>query len=382
MIRRLFSTSKKTFKADKLQINKAAYLTPNFPKENLPFGAISTPHMLRINWNEKDGWEAPVISPLANLSLHPFNSTLHYAISCFEGLKVFKDEKGQIRLFRIDRHARRFNESCHRLSLPTFDENEFIKLIKIYANLERDWVPPHEGSSLYVRPLGMSNTNVLGVHPAIKSSILVMACPVSAYFPKKDEGTKKKSGLFLGVNETYWRGTPHSASQYKIASNYAPTISILQDDEKHGFSQTVWTYDENLLESGATNLFFVLKTPKGEELVTHPLDGSVLPGITRDSIIALAEKIQPGIKVCQRAFKIPEFIEKHKKKEIKEVFVSGTGAVTGAVECLKIRGHHYKMEIDEEHNKFSTNAKKLLFAIQYGKIEHEYSVLVDKETKS
>lgn len=308
-MRRYFAKAKSTFRAKNLKIERAAALAPTFTAETkLAFGAMSTPHMFEVHWSEAEGWSDPKIAPIQPLSIHPFNSTLHYALSTFEGQKAFKDAAGGLRLYRPDFHAKRFLESCQRLSLPAFDPAEFQECLAQYVKVERDWIPQIPGSALYLRPLALSMTNVLGVHAANRSAILIMASPVKDYF------VKSSAGLRLDVNETYWRGTPHSASQYKIAANYGPTVKLSREAEQQGFSQCIWTFDECMLESGATNLFFLIKG-EGEKLrlLTHPLDGSILPGATRDSLIKLASKIDPNVTVEERPIKISEFIDWHGK---------------------------------------------------------------------
>ena len=152
----------------------------------------------------------------------------------------------------------------------------------------------------------------------------IVGCPVSGYF--------KKGKIKLLVDETYWRGTPKTGSGYKLASNYGPSVYISSRAEKNGYSQSIWTYDEMMLESGASNLFFLIKNKGQLELITHPLDGCILPGITRDSIINLVPEFFPEMKVIERPFKIPEFIERHRNGELVEVFMTGTAAVISHVD--------------------------------------------------
>lgn len=369
---RQFSRVKSTFLASETKIYKADAPKPHFSEDQpLVFGAIPTPHMLEIDYYGNSGWEAPVIKPFAPLSIHPFNSSLHYAIQCFEGMKAYKDPKNKIRFFRPQLNMERFLVSSKRLGLPEFDTNELFKCIEQYIKLEKDWIPELEGSSLYIRPLHISNTNKLGVHKAKDSKILVMASPAQEYFKKNSRG------LWLDVNENYWRGTPHSVSQYKLGCNYAPTITITSETAHEGYEQAIWTFNENMLESGATNLFFLLQKDGKQTLVTHPLDGSILPGITRRSIIELAKDVVPDIKVEERSFSISEFIDCYNKKQIKEVFVAGTAAVTGGVSRLRIRGTVYELPYGEVPNYFSTTFKKMIYNIQYGKIDHPFSVVCE-----
>lgn len=192
-------------------------------KEPLPFGAIETDHLLEISYSEKSGWEAPKIRPFGSIAIHPFNSTLHYAISCFEGMKAFKGPKNELRLFRPERNLDRFLLSCEKISLPKFDKEELLTLIKFFVRLEHRWVPTKPGCSLYIRPMAMSMTNRLGVHKPDKGSIYIMACPVGSYFR---EGQQTK----LLIDESFHRNTDKNSGQYKLAANYGPTIKL--SDEK------------------------------------------------------------------------------------------------------------------------------------------------------
>jgi branched-chain amino acid aminotransferase len=359
----------KTFHHKDLQyFVKKERLIPNFEGVDLIFGRINTDHMLKVDYFKTHGWDIPKIIPFQNLSIHPFNSTLHYAFSCFEGMKVYRDERNNIRLFRPMKNMERFLSSCTRLTLPEFAPKELLNCIKSYCKVEQNWVPSQSKGSLYLRPLGYSTANYLGVNKPDNCTILVMASPVGSYFDNKQ--------IKLIVDESYMRGHPKNAAAYKLAANYGPSVNIQSRQEEDGFLQTIWTHDNYLIESGASNLFFVLKKNNGLEVVTHPLDGTILPGITRDSIIHLTPDKFP-FKVSQRNFSIDEFIQRFQKGELINVFMSGTAAVISQVDMIRLRGVDYWFHNDKDNLEYSETIKKYILDIQHGSIEHPFSEVIE-----
>ena len=362
-----FYNKESFFSKDLQYFPKDEIIPPDFTNAKLIFGRLNTDHMLRIDNFEEKGWDIPKIIPFQNLSIHPFNSTIHYAFSCFEGMKAYGDKKGNIRLFRPMENMKRFLSSCNRLTFPNFNKEELLDLIAKYTLMEKNWIPNQGQGSLYLRPTAMSMADFLGVEKPNKSSIFVMGCPVGAYF--------KGGNIKLIVDETYLRGHPKNAAGFKISSNYGPTVKLTSEAESEGFLQTIWTHNENLIESGASNIFFVLKNKNGMEVVTHPIDGSILPGITRDSIIKLTgDKFD--FKVTERNFSINEFIEKHKTGELVEVFMSGTAAVISQVNMIRLRDKDYNFEINKANNIFSSTMADYILKIQYGEIDHPFSMVV------
>jgi branched-chain amino acid aminotransferase len=182
-INKYFSVAKNTFQSKDLQIvlnqNPRRF---DVNSEALPFGAIETDHILEILYEDGKGWSAPKIKPFGPIQIHPFNSTLHYAVSCFEGMKAFKGSQNELRLFRPERNLDRFLLSCEKISLPKFDKNELFSLVKSFVRLEHRWVPSKAGCSMYLRPMAMSMGNKLGVHKPGAAAIYLMACPVGSYF--------------------------------------------------------------------------------------------------------------------------------------------------------------------------------------------------------
>lgn len=315
LINRHFSA--KTFKASDLKITRVANDGLKGVKD-MTFGSTHTAHMLTVDYLN-GVWEQPEIKPYAPLSMDPFNSTLHYAVSCFEGLKAYKDDKHRIRLFRPDQNMERFSQSCSRLALGTFDKAELLKCIEELVKLEKNWIPSNVGESLYLRPFAFSMENTLGVKPPSRSRLMVVASPVGNYF-----GAEFKP-ISLGVCREYERGNPRSAAGFKIASNYAPTIQITGKlKQTQDVDQILWLYNDKILEVGACNIFFLLKTKSGQlELVTAPLDGSILPGVTRSAVLEL-EREKKRYVVSERDLTMTELKEAHKEGRVVEIFGTGT----------------------------------------------------------
>lgn len=364
-IRRFYSRS--SFLASDLEILLKPSIAPNLSQKklSLEFGKINTDHMVEILYTKKNGWNNPRIIPFQNLSIHPFNSTFHYAISAFDGMKAYHVDK-HIRLFRPEMNINRFLESAKRLSFPLFETSELLKIIEQYVLIEKNWIPKKSGTSLYLRPLLMSMTNVLGVHAPEDIAIYVMACPVGEYF--------SNDLLNLKVCEDYWRGTPKSAAGYKLACNYGPTIMIAEEMRKQGYSQALWAFQENFLESGASNMFFLRDNGDHLELVTHPLDNSILPGVTRMTILELMGKLFPEIKVSVRPYSFTEFINDHQQGNLKEAFACGTAAIIGAVNRINLREKNYDFVYND--SSISKQLKQHILDIQEGRINHHFSHVI------
>lgn len=366
---RSFSSAFGTFRAEDTLVFAKNCIKPDFNNTNFKFGNVATDHMVKIYYDGARGWQAPEIRPFEPLLIHPFNSTLHYALSAFEGMKAYKCADGSIRLFRPMMNMERFLRSAHRLAMPSFDPKELLAIVEQYVLLEKNWIPESNEATLYIRPLLMSMTDVLGVHRAANIQILIMASPVLNYFSGK---------IRLSVREDYWRGSPKSAASYKLGANYAPTVLIGDQVAAEGFSQALWVYDNNILESGATNIFFVIEEENGKlSLVTPPLDGSILPGVTRDSILYLAKDIVPEFSVFERYISLTDFVNLFEQGRIKEVFVTGTASVVGEVDSIEIRGKLYDFKYSEDRSQmWSQKIRRHILDIQFGRIQHPFSHII------
>ncbi|CBQ67506.1 probable BAT2-branched-chain-amino-acid transaminase (cytosolic) [Sporisorium reilianum SRZ2] len=342
--------------ADLLQIhlneNPAA---PDF--DNLVFGQRFSPHMLIVDWNHKTGWGAPQIKPYGPLSLSPAAPALHYASGLFEGMKAYRsaDGSGKIRLFRADKNMERMNRSAARAGLPTFDGQEFVKLIKQLVRIDREHVPHGEGQTLYLRPTLIGTPDTLGMGVPTEAQLYCICSPVGNYY---SSGTGSKPVSLLARTDVV-RAWPGGTGCYKLAANYAGATRPAMDALLQGYHQVLWLFgpDRQLTEVGAMNLFVVFRdqATDGEatryEVATAALDdGTILPGVTRDTILSLLRAYKAGnvqlqglpspenITISERKVTMDEIIDKAQHNQIAEVFGSGTAAVVCSVDKIGFEG--------------------------------------------
>eukprot|EP01059_Diplonema_ambulator_P031848 TRINITY_DN598_c0_g2_i1.p1 TRINITY_DN598_c0_g2~~TRINITY_DN598_c0_g2_i1.p1 ORF type:complete len:380 (+),score=119.36 TRINITY_DN598_c0_g2_i1:70-1209(+) len=358
-----------TFRAEELTVTPSGKPVNLPPLETLEFGKTFSSHMLQVDWTADGGWGAPRIVPYANLSLSPAASSLHYALQCFEGLKAYRRKDGSVYLFRPDMNSKRMNRSTERLALPTFDNAEFEKVLKELVKLDKEWIPQEKGYSLYIRPTVISTDVCLGVAPPKAAQLFIITCPVGPYYKS---GFKPVKLLADAENVRAWQG---GTGSYKVGGNYAPTILPQVKAAKSGYSQILWLGpNETITEVGAMNLMFVFKKADGsKELVTSPLDGTVLPGVTRDSILNLAKGFE-GYTVSERVITMPEIIEKLNSQSLVESFGTGTAAIVSPVSAISYKGTEYAIPVPE--NSLAMRVMNTIQDIQYGDIPHEWSVRV------
>ena len=248
------------------------------PKGELGFGSYFTDHLFEARWSADAGWDRPKIVPFHNFEIHPFNSTLHYAFEGFEGMKAYRDGNNKVRTFRPEKNAIRLNKTGERMCFPGFDPQEFVKCLDEYLKIEEKWIPK-EPSTLYIRPTIISMTNKLGVHPPDKSMLFITASPSGPYFKA---GFKP---ITLKIETEAVRAWPGGTGDVKAGANYIQGISQAKKAEKEGFSQVIWLNKNYITEAGACNLYiYWINKNNQKELVTPMLDGTILPGITRQSI--------------------------------------------------------------------------------------------------
>jgi len=248
-----------SFKAKDLEIRKSTHLKdlPEFTAENLPFGGKSADHMLTIDWSKTNGWGKPLISELQPLTLHRFNSSLHYAIQCFEGFKAYKNEKGELRVFRPDCNMLRLKNTSKALCLPDFDGNELLKCVEQLIKIDQRWIPAKRGFSLYLRPTHISMENTLGVKEPAASQLFVVTGPTGPYYPSGF----KPVALYCETEKI--RSAPKGYGAYKMGSNYGPTLLSSKQAQAKGYAQCLWLFQGQVVEVGASNIFFVMKHKDG-----------------------------------------------------------------------------------------------------------------------
>ncbi len=324
----------------------------------LSFGRLFTDRMLMVEWKAGKGWVDARIEPYAPFVLDPACLVFHYAQEIFEGLKAYRWADGTVALFRPEANARRFNLSAERLCMPAVPEELFLKGIEELVQLEKDWVPCTEGTSLYIRPAMIAVEPVLGVKPSDHYYFYVIMSPVGAYYASGFNPVK------ILVEDTYVRATPGGTGEAKTGGNYASSLKAGLEAKKKGFDQVLWldgVHKRYIEEVGAMNMFFAYE----DRVVTAPLEGSILHGITRDSVLKLVESF--GLKVEERKIDVVELMNDIRSGKVKEAFGSGTAAVITPVGTLG-----YKDDcLTVDNGKVGALTQKLydtLTGIQYGKI--------------
>ncbi|KAI0920452.1 hypothetical protein AcV5_010181 [Taiwanofungus camphoratus] len=310
----------------------------------LRFDQVMTDHMLIATYHPSTGWSAPEIKPYGPLSLDPASSCFQYSTSVFEGMKAYVGPDGKPRLFRPNLNMARMKRSTDRIALPPFDTDVLLALIKRLIAIEARWIPALKGHSLYIRPTIIGTRPNFGVGASDHAVLYVILSPTGPYFRT---GTRPIS--LLAVNETV-RAWPGGTGGYKLALNYAPTFKPQQYAEAQGYNQVLWLLGEKVTEAGAMNFFVVLKRDDGDwDLVTAPLDGTILPGITRDSCIALAtahpsRAVLTGLPATlrlhpqERTFTVPELFAWHAEGRLLEAFACGTAAIVAGVGRIGYQG--------------------------------------------
>lgn len=318
-----------------------------------------TDRMFIMNYTEEDGWGRPQIVKHAPFELDPSALVLHYAQEIFEGLKAFRGKDGVIRLFRPDMNAKRFNRSADRLCMPHFLENDFLESINALVNLESKWVPESKGASLYIRPFMFATDSTLGVRASSNYTYCVILSPVGPYY---QEGFNPIS---LYVSDEFARAARGGLGEAKTGANYAASLLAGRVARKKGCAQVLWldSVERRYIEEvGAMNIFFVFN---GNTLVTPQLNGSILPGVTRDSIIQLAPKL--GLKMEERRISIDEVIGGITSGSLSEVFGTGTAASISPVGSLQYKENDYTVN-NRNVGPVSQQLYDTLRGIQYGDI--------------
>jgi branched-chain amino acid aminotransferase len=327
------------------------------------FGNHFTDHMFLAKWTPDEGWVYPRVVPYGPLTLDPATAVLHYAQEVFEGLKAYAHDDGSIWLFRPEENAARMQRSAHRLALPELPTDWFVGSIKALIDADRAWVPHGDEKSLYIRPFMFASERFLGVRPARHVTYGVIASPAGAYFP----GGVKPVSIWLSTE--YARAGAGGTGAAKCGGNYASSLLPQQEAADHGCAQVAFLDSSEhrwVEELGGMNLYFV---QSDGSIVTPSLSGSILPGITRDSILALARDL--GHDVVERRVSIDEWRQGCADGTITEVFACGTAAVVTPVRELKWDGGEAGAA-DGEAGKVTMDIRSALIDIQYGRAEDRH----------
>ncbi len=341
-----------------IRFEKVAQTKEKTPEDKLGFGAVYTDHMLLIDWDDQEGWHDPRIVPYGPFSLDPATAVFHYGQAIFEGMKAY-NENGKILLFRPDCNFERLNISADRLSLPALDPEFALASLKKLLEIEKSWVPSSAGTSLYIRPFMFSTEKTLAVHTAKTVTYGVILSPSGAYFSSDLAPTK------IYVEEEYVRAVRGGMGYAKTAGNYAGSYKGQDKAAALGYAQTLWldgVERKYIEEVGAMNIFFKINGT----YVTPALNGSILPGITRRSVIQLLE--EAGETVEERHVSIEELLEGIEDGSVEEIFGTGTAAVVTPVGELAYRDKKYVVN-DFKTGPGARNIYDRLTAIQLGKEE-------------
>jgi len=325
-------------------------------RDNLTFGDIFTDHMLVIDYKAETGWHNARITPYGNFQIDPAAMGIHYAQEIFEGLKAYRGKGDEIFLFRPEENIRRFNASASRLCMPNVDDKVFMDGMQKLILLDRDWIPKNKGTSLYVRPAMFATEPHLGVRPAKEYVFFVILSPVGAYYREGLNPVK------IYVEDTYVRAAVGGLGEAKTGGNYAASLLASEEAKKKGFTQVLWldaAERKYVDEVGTMNMFFIIN----DEIITAPLTGSVLRGITRDSVIRLTKDW--GLRVSERKISIDEILDAAKNGTLREAFGTGTAAVISPVGQITYRGQDY-IVAGGKMGEISQRLYDELIGIQYG----------------
>ncbi len=345
-----------------IKITKAAVLKEKPDSSTLGFGKIFTDHMFMMDWNSETGWQNARIVPFENISLHPASTVLHYGSEIFEGLKAYRRADGKVQLFRPIENIRRMNRSAERLCLPQIPEDMAMEILTTFVDMEKDWTPSAEGTSLYLRPFMFGNDETLGVHAVHNATYVIIASPVGSYYKEGINPVK------IMIEDEDVRAVRGGTGYAKCGGNYAASNRAGERAERKGYSQVLWldgVERKYIEEVGAMNVMFKI----GDEIVTPMLSGSILPGITRMSCLEVLRK--EGYKVSERLLSVDELGEALKNGDLKEAWGCGTAAVVSPIGELCYKDVKYPIN-NGEIGTVTQHLYDTLTGIQWGKIEDTF----------
>ncbi|PLA13164.1 branched-chain amino acid aminotransferase [Corynebacterium riegelii] len=332
--------------------------------ENPAFGKTFTDHMVSIEWTEEDGWHDARVRPYGPISLDPATSVLHYGQAIFEGLKAYRHEDGSITTFRPEQNAARFQHSAHRLAMPELPEETFIEAIKQLVTVDQDWVPAAGGeAALYLRPFMISTEETLGVKPSSSYTFYLIASPAGAYF---SGGIKPVS---VWISKEYVRAAPGGTGDAKFAGNYAASLLAQAEAEEKGCDQVVWLdaiERKYIEEMGGMNLMFVEGSDDNAKLITPALSGSLLAGITRKSLLQVAEDL--GYAPEERKITVDDWRNGAESGQITETLACGTAAVITPVGRVLSADGEFTIN-NNEAGPITLQLRERLRGIQNGTVE-------------
>ena len=333
-----------------------------YKESELGFGKYQSDHMFIMEYEKDKGWKNPRIVPYQPLVLDPASLNFHYGQTIFEGLKAYRGKDNGIYLFRPRDNIKRMNNSAKRMCMATVDEDLVYEALKKLVLIDKDWIPGSHGTSLYIRPVMIGTETALGVRPSKQYIFYIIVGPVGSYYAEGMNPIK------IYVSDKYVRAVRGGIGEAKAGGNYAASLYAAAEASKAGYSQVLWldAIERKYVEEvGAMNIFFYFK----DRLVTPSLSGSILPGITRDSVIKIAKTWD--IKVEERMLGIDEVIQGIKDGSLEEVFGAGTAAVISPVGILFYKGNDHKIA-DGGIGELTQRLYDEIVGYQYGERKESY----------
>ena len=352
---------------NKFDIIKRTDLKTKPDDSTLTFGEVFTDHMFEMSYSPEKGWHDGKVIPYGPISLDPSTMVLHYGQEMFEGLKAYRTEADKILLFRPEQNARRTNITNERMCMPTIDEDLYLDAVKSLLEVDKDWIPSAEGTALYIRPFIFATDPYLGVRPSHTYKFYIILSPVGAYY----KGGLAPTKIF--VEDEYIRAMAGGTGFAKVGGNYAASLKAQEKAISKGYSQVLWLDGKDrkyIEEIGTSNAFFKING----EVLTSPLTGSILPGITRDSVIKLLNHW--GIKITEKKLTIEEVYQAQADGTLEEVFATGTAAVISPVGTLCWKDQVIVIN-DNEIGELSQKLYDTITQIQNGIIEDEFDWTIE-----
>lgn len=346
-----------------IRIERAKTLKPKPDQNALGFGKYYTDHMFEIDWDkDQGGWHDARIIPYGPIAMEPATMVLHYAQETFEGLKAYRNPQGEVQLFRPEMNAKRMQNSNKRLCMPYLEVEDFVQAVSELVKYEQDWIPTAPETSLYIRPFMFASEESVGVHPATSYRFIIILTPVGNYYPEGVAPVK------IWIEDEYVRAVKGGTGFTKCGGNYAGSLKGQEKAEAHGYTQVLWL-DGNekkyVEEVGSMNIMFLIN----DTVVTAPIEGTVLPGVTRDSMLTLLRDW--GYKVEERKLPVTELMEAARTGALKEAWGTGTAAVISPVGELCFKGEECVIN-DFKTGELTRKLYDTLTGIQWGKLPDKF----------
>jgi len=341
---------------------------PEIDFNNLPFGKVFSDHMFEMDYIDGE-WKNMTIKPYQNLSLSPATSVLHYGQAIFEGMKAYKNPDGDIFLFRPRDNSNRLNASARRLCMPEIPKNIFREGLLTLMKMDSEWVPGKAGYSLYIRPFMIATDDYIGVKPSTTYKFLIFTCPVGAYYSEP---------LKVKIEQFYSRAAEGGIGRTKAAGNYAASLYPAMMAKKQGYHQLIWTDAKEhkyIEESGTMNIMFVVDNI----LYTPTTSGTILPGITRDSVIQIAKDW--GMEVQESSIHVEELVNALKEGRVNEAFGTGTAATIARIDTIGYGDKDYKLPEFKEDD-FSIRVGEHLEDIKRGRVNDKFGWITKIDAES